>query len=55
MKIRHRGARALARATTILLLTLLWAGTALLSSAAALKAWFKIRAVLPCPAQKWGS
>jgi len=28
MKIRHRGARALARATTILLLTLLWAGTA---------------------------
>lgn len=28
MKIRHRGARALARASTILLLMLLWAGTA---------------------------
>jgi hypothetical protein len=28
MKIRHGGARALARASTILLLMLLWAGTA---------------------------
>ncbi|MGD0460493.1 MAG: carboxypeptidase-like regulatory domain-containing protein [Terriglobia bacterium] len=37
MKIHHGGARALARASTILLLTLLWAGTALAQFSGSIK------------------